>query len=80
MNNLINMAYNKLNYFKRVKQVQDVFLEHKKDGVTTAYVFNTYIKDRFHIGICTFYKYMAVNARKELKALEEPQGHEHAAA
>jgi hypothetical protein len=61
------MAYNKENKLLQIIDVLDVYKKHKVDGVSTAYVYRTYIKDRFRISIQTLYVYLATPAEKELQ-------------
>lgn len=58
------------NYLLRAKAIQDLYNEHKKEGVTTMHVFRTYIRPRFFISISAFYNYLSVPATRELKKLE----------
>lgn len=60
------------NYLLRAKAIQDLYSEHKKDGVTTMHVFRTYIRPRFFISVSAFYNYLSVPAARELKKLETP--------
>jgi len=63
------MAYNNNNKFLKIKEIQDLFLLHKQPGVTTRHVYKTQIYPRYRISIATFYNYMGINVRKELKNL-----------
>ncbi|WP_312339511.1 hypothetical protein [Sphingobacterium sp.] len=63
------MAYNKKNQLIIAKKVQDIYLKHSKEGVTTRSIYNEHIYPVFFISIATFYKYLAINARKELKEI-----------
>lgn len=64
------MAYHKANFLQKVLEVQNVFLEHKKEDVYTRTIYKTIIRPRFLISLSTFYSYMAINAKKELRKLE----------
>ena len=63
------MAYNRENKLKTIIDVQKLYNKHKVDGVTTAYVFRTYIKPVYHITIQTLYVYLNTRAEHELKTL-----------
>lgn len=67
------MAYNNLNYLKRVKKVCDVFQKHYIEGITTQIgVYREFIEPYFFISEQTFRSYLSepsVNAR--IKELEE---------
>lgn len=63
------MAYNNNNKFLRVKEVQDTYLLYKTDGNSTRYVYREYIWPRWKISMSTFYNYLAINVKKELRQL-----------
>lgn len=65
------MAYNKKNKLLQMKQVIDCYLEHKRDGNTTAYVYRTYIWPRYHISMTTLYNYLSTPVEKLLKEEEK---------
>lgn len=65
------MAYSRRNYLLKVKEVQCIYLEHQKNGATNEWIYLKVIYPRFLISRSTFYKYLGVNARKELKEMEE---------
>lgn len=67
------MAYNNLNYLKKVKKVCDVFQEHYVEGITTQIgVFREYIEPYFFISEQTFRSYLAEpSVNKRIKDLEE---------
>lgn len=65
------MAYNSKNFYLKVKEVQDVYLEHQKKGATNEWIYKKVIHPRFLISRTTFYKYLGINARKKLKEMEE---------
>lgn len=68
------MAYNNKNKLKRVKEVQDLYRQHWKDGVTSVYVYNTFIYPRFHISPRTFNEYLGINVAQEQKEIELKAG------
>lgn len=59
------------NYLLKVLKVQEVYLEHKQEGVTDVHVFRTYIEEQFFICERTFRKYLGINAKRELKQIKE---------
>jgi hypothetical protein len=61
------MSYNNKNRLRRIKDIQELYLIHKKEGVSTRHVYKTYIYPVYKISMATLYNYLAVNARKELK-------------
>lgn len=67
------MGYNRENLLRKIIQVQNVYLGHKEKGATNKFIYENYIAPVFFISSKTFYKYLATNARKELKELETTQ-------
>lgn len=63
------MSYNKKYLLERIIDVQNIVLQHKENGATQEWVYRNVVRKRFHISHSTFCKYMACNARRELKEL-----------
>ncbi len=63
------MGYNRINHLKKIIQVQNVYLAHKPSGATDVFIYKNYIAPVFFICQRTFNRYLATNARKELKEL-----------
>lgn len=63
------MAYNNRNKYLLIKDVQELYLLHKKDELTTRFVHKTYIYPIYKISIATLYNYLATNVRKELRQM-----------
>jgi hypothetical protein len=66
----VSMAYNNKNYFLRVQQVQEVYVQYKNDSNTTRYVYKNYIWPRWNISMSTLYNYLTVNVKKELRQMD----------
>ncbi len=65
------MAYTRKNILKRILRVQEIYLSNKDRGLSNKYIFENYIKDQYAVSIGTFYKYLSINARKELKEINQ---------
>lgn len=65
------MGYNKKNNLLIAKRVQDAYLKHQKEGVTTRSIYKNYIYPEFLISIATMYNYLGKNVRKDLKEFGE---------
>lgn len=65
------MAYNRRNILQRIIDIQTIYLQHKEQGVTGEYIYNRYIHPVYRISRKTFYSYLATNAKKELRDLDE---------
>jgi len=66
-----NMAYTRENLLQRMIDIQNVTLEHTQKGVTQEWVFNNQIKPFYRISRKTYYNYLSVPAKKQLKQLRE---------
>lgn len=67
------MGYNRRNILKRIVEVQNITLEHTKRGSTQKWVYENIIYPRFLISIATYNNYLAVNAKAELKKMDEAE-------
>lgn len=67
------MAYNQRNLLKRVKEIQDIYLQHSQEGVTAVFIYDNYIEPRFHISQRTFENYLGINVKLELKKLDDAE-------
>ncbi|WP_288258961.1 hypothetical protein [uncultured Bacteroides sp.] len=64
-------GYNRRNFLLRVKDIQDIYLQHHARGCTDKFIYQNHIYPTYKIGRTTFYNYLATPAVKELKELEE---------
>jgi len=64
------MVYNKKNKLLQIRLVVELYKKHKQPGVSTAYVFRTYIEPYYPMSISTLYNYLATPVEKELKQME----------
>jgi len=65
------MAYTRANLLRRIIRIQDITLEHTRKGVTQEWVYQNLIKPIYFIDKRTFYRYLATNAKAELKKMLE---------
>lgn len=63
------MAYNRRNKLLQMQSVIAVYTKHKQPGVSTTYVYKTYINPLFHISMATLYNYLSTPVNKELKEI-----------
>lgn len=66
----INMAYNRKNYLEKIIEIQTIALKYNKQGLFYKNIYHTYIEKQYYISKRTFDNYMGINAKKELKELE----------
>ncbi len=63
------MAYNKKNLLSKIIEIQEITLRFKKKGLTQKAIFRNEIENQYMISFSTYCKYLATNAKKELKEL-----------
>ena len=63
------MPYNRRNKLLQMQRVLEVYTKNKLPGVSTEYVYRTYIWPEFHISRATLYNYLSTPVNKELKEL-----------
>ena len=64
------MPYNKINYLQKVAAVNETFIKYTAKGLSNEYIYNNYIKSVFFISRTTFYNYLSIPYKKELKQIE----------
>lgn len=63
------MAYNKKNLLSKIIEIQEITLLHKKKGITQKAIYKNEIENQYMISCSTYNRYLAINAKKELKEL-----------
>jgi hypothetical protein len=63
------MAYNKKNTLRRMVEVQNITLEYTSKGSTQEWVYENVIHPRFFISRSTYYSYLGMPAKAELRKL-----------
>ena len=58
----------RLNTLLRIKSVVDEYKKHEHPGVSSAYIWRTYIFPTYHISLSTFYEYLGTPVDRLLKA------------
>lgn len=56
---------------KKIIEIQDITIHEKKRGVTQKWIYENLIRDQYFISKATYDRYLARNAKKELRELEE---------
>jgi hypothetical protein len=67
----IKMVYHRRHYLDKVLEVQIIVLKQRKQGLFYKEIYYKYIENQFHISKRTFDNYLGVNAKKELKELND---------
>ena len=55
----------------RVKEVNELYVEKSKIGLSTEFIYRTFIAPRFHISRSTLYEYLAIPYERQLKEIFE---------
>lgn len=63
------MGYNNKYLLEKIITIQNITLEEKKKGKTQLYIYKNIIRPSFYISYSSYNKYLARNARRELKEL-----------
>ncbi len=67
------MAYNRKNILTRVLEIQELYSEKSKLGISNVKIFNNHIFPKYKISMRTFYEYLAIPAKRDLKKIEEAE-------
>jgi hypothetical protein len=67
------MGYNRVNFLRRVIDIQNIYLRERERGATGEWVYRRMVAPVYHISKSTFQKYMSINAKKELHDIESKQ-------
>lgn len=51
----------------RVKEVNELYVEKARIGLSTEYIYRTFIEPRFHISRSTLYEYLTIPYERQLK-------------
>ncbi|OWP76862.1 hypothetical protein [Flavobacterium oreochromis] len=70
------MAYNRKNFLKKVLKVQEIALHYSKQGLFFKEIYHLHIENQFNICKRTYDGYLGINARKELRELQEKQNND----
>ena len=65
------MAYNRENFLKKVLKVQEIALHYSKQGLLFKEIYHLHIENQYDICKRTFDSYLGINARKQLRELQE---------
>lgn len=65
------MAFSRKNMLLRVKEVNELYIEKSKIGLSTEFIYRTFIEPRFHISRSTLYEYLAIPYERQLKEIFE---------
>jgi hypothetical protein len=70
------MAYNPRNQLKRILDIQEITLREQAKGVSKQYIYENYIWPVYKISRGCYSEYLGINARRELKVLDEKEKRE----
>lgn len=67
------MAYNRKNLLRKIIEIQNTTLEHTEKGVTQEWVYKNLIFPHYLISRATYYNYLAIPAKAQLKKLTQAE-------
>ena len=67
----IKMAFSRKNLLLRVKEINELYLEKAKIGLSTEFIYRTFIKPRYHISRSTLYEYLAIPYDRQLREIAQ---------
>lgn len=53
----------------RVKEVNELFVEKQRLGLSTEYIYRTFVAPRYHISRTTLYNWLTIPYKKQLEEL-----------
>lgn len=65
------MAYNQRHLLTKIIEIKAIVSEYRRKGSTQRWVYRNLIRDQYHISEATFNNYLARNAKRELRELDE---------
>lgn len=65
------MAYNQRNLLVKIIEIKAIVTEYRRKGSTQRWIYNNLVKEKYHISEATFNNYLARNAKRELRELDE---------
>lgn len=65
------MAYNRRYLLQRIVEIQEIVLAEKLRGLSQAWIYRNVIFDKYRISEGTFNKYLGINAKEQLRKLNE---------
>ncbi|MBE9487983.1 MAG: hypothetical protein IMY73_02265 [Bacteroidetes bacterium] len=65
------MAYNRINFYRKVIDIQDIVLKNSKRGVTQKWIYENIVYPQYRISRATYYNYLGINAKAKLRKVNE---------
>lgn len=63
------MSFSRKNLLCRVKEVNELFVEKQRIGLSTEYIYRTFVAPRYHISRTTLYNWLTIPYKKQLEEL-----------
>lgn len=65
------MAYTNAHKIKMIRNVCNLYREHKKEGVSTIYIYRRIIYPQYPISLATLYNYLSIPIERKERELQE---------
>lgn len=67
------MAFSRKNFLLRVKEVNELYKEKQRIGLSTEFIHRTFIAPQFHISRSTLYEWLTIPYAKQLREIAEAE-------
>ena len=61
------MAFDRMNFLKKIVTIQSIVLENKRKGRTQKWIYENLIRDQFYISFSCYNRYLGMNAKGMMK-------------
>lgn len=67
------MSFSRKNLLCRVREVNELFVEKQRLGLSTEYIYRTFIEPRYHISRTTLYNWLTIPYAAQLREIERQE-------
>lgn len=67
------MAFSRKNLLLRVKEINELYIEKQRIGLSTEYIYRSFIAPRYHISRSTLYEYLTIPYAAQLREIERQE-------
>ena len=67
------MSFSRKNLLCRVREVNELFVEKQRLGLSTEYIYRTFVAPRYHISRTTLYNWLTIPYAAQLREIERQE-------
>lgn len=67
------MSFSRKNLLCRVREVNELFVEKQRLGLSTEYIYRTFVEPRYHISRTTLYNWLTIPYAAQLREIERQE-------